>query len=354
MVGRLAGSAAGVMLLDRVYTEAASYFSYLDQVNHILIEEAPDMIFCAHQRSLEAVPIMIAARRKIPTATFIYSWDNLPKGEMAVRTDHYLVWSARMKEDLLKYYPSVAGDRVHIVGTPQFEHYFDSSLVKDRCQFLRRLGLDDSRPIVCYSGGAEATAPNEPAYLADLAYAMRRVRAQTRPQIIFRRCPVDHSDRYDNVLRQYPEIIVSDPVWASFRDGDWTQVVPTMEDVALLANLAHHCDLVVNVGSTMAMDFAVLGKPSIYVNYDLDNVTNDNPTQVSDVYRLPHFRSVHELQPVYWATSPQQLGNQVLHALSHPTEKLQARRDWLDQQALAPLDQASSRCHKVLRQIAGR
>jgi hypothetical protein len=65
-----------------------------------------------------------AIQSKIPTSTFIFSWDNLAsKGRMLGTFDKFLVWSELMKEELLYFYPNVKNDDVQVVGTPQFEPY---------------------------------------------------------------------------------------------------------------------------------------------------------------------------------------------------------------------------------------
>ncbi|HYK43508.1 MAG TPA: UDP-glycosyltransferase, partial [Thermoanaerobaculia bacterium] len=300
---------------------------------------------------LHAVPAMLAARaRGVPTATFIYSWDNLPKGRMPVRADFYLVWSDFMKAELLSYYPDVTADRVRIVGTPQFESYADSGLEESRTTFLQRLNLDPKKSVVCFSGDDPGCSPYDPEYLRDLARSLRSVPESIRPQIVFRRSPVDWSGRYDDVLREYPEIAVSDPKWQRVSDGDWSQILPTREDVGLLVNLVRHSDLVVNLGSTMAMDFAAFEKPAIYVAYN--PVSNDPHWSVEDVYRRPHFGSVHELQPVYWARSRENLADLVMHALNQPGEKSEARQKWLHRHVLQPMAGASRRAADTLRQLA--
>ncbi len=58
-----------------------------------------------------------------------------------------------MQKDLLKYYPDVTADRVHVVGTPQFDPYSDESLVETKEDFLRQSGGDAARQLICYSCG---------------------------------------------------------------------------------------------------------------------------------------------------------------------------------------------------------
>jgi hypothetical protein len=293
---------------------------------------------------------MVAAHAlKIPTAVFIYSWDNLPKGRMAVYADTYIVWSDHMKEELLGYYPDVREERVHVVGTPQFENYFNESLRVPRERFFADLGLDTGRPVVCFSGN-DITSPFDPDFLEDLAFSLRAVAPERRPQILFRRSPVDTSDRFDGVLGRYPEIVVSNPLWQMVRDGDWSQLVPTEADGALLANVVYHSDIVINVGSTMGMDFAIFDKPAIYVNYN--PAGKEHIWNIHEVYQLPHFASVHKLQPVFWANSPGELGELVMYALGHREVKKMEREAWVRLIVKPPLGRMAERFSEELRALA--
>ena len=101
---------------------------YYQQSLKTLKREQPALVFCTNQRPVLAVaPLLAAKDLGIPTACFIFSWDNLPKATMVVDTDYYFVWSTHMKKELLFYYPSINADQVFVTGTPQFEPHFDKS-----------------------------------------------------------------------------------------------------------------------------------------------------------------------------------------------------------------------------------
>lgn len=350
LIGRLCSRPRGILLLDHLHQRVAAGAPHTRAFREFLRSYRPDVVFCTHQRAIHAVPAMIAARGLgIPTAVFIYSWDNLPKGRMAVYADTYIVWSDHMKAELLGYYPDVRPERVHVVGTPQFENYFNESLRVPREKFFADLGLDTRRPVVCFSGN-DITSPFDPDFLEDLASSLRTVGAEERPQVLFRRSPVDTSDRFDGVLARYPEIVISNPLWQLVRDGDWSQLVPTQEDGALLANVVYHSDVVINVGSTMGMDFAIFDKPAIYVNYN--PAGKENLWNIHEVYKLPHFASVHKLQPVFWANSPRELGELVQYALSHRESKKKEREAWLHLIVKHPLGSMAERFSEELRALA--
>ena len=56
-------------------------------------------------------------------------------------------------------------DRIHVVGTPQFEPYTDSRFLWSREEYCRRVGADPQRPIICYSGCDADTCPDDPIYV---------------------------------------------------------------------------------------------------------------------------------------------------------------------------------------------
>lgn len=309
-----------------------------------LKEWGVDLLFCTHQRASKAVPVIEAAQLMgIPTSTFIYSWDNLPKGRMAVMPDHYLVWSSFMKEQLMTYYPELEESRIHLVGTPQFEPYFRPEFVMSKETFFQSLGLDPNKPLICYSGDDETTSPFDEFYLRDLAKAMRSIPEEKRPQILFRACPVDHSGRFDWVLKEYPEIVSRPPLWKNF-GGNWTQILPTPEDLKMLVNVTLHSDAVMNVASTMCFDFALFDKPGIFVRYN-QNETKPHEPHFNLVrgYDFPHFKVVHELQPIHWLNGADEIVAVVEHVLNHPKEKSEARKAWVEQMLDGKAEGASLR-----------
>jgi hypothetical protein len=202
-----------------------------------------------------------------------------------------------MFADMRRFYPEIPDDRLSVVGTPQFEFYGDESLFEDREDFCRDNGLDASKRLLCFSGDDELTSPHDPMYLRDLAKGLNDSVHREDFQIVFRRCPVDLSGRYDEVIEEFSDLIVELPPKWNFDRDVWTAVYPLVDDVAILVNLARHCEAVINVGSTMAFDFGMTGKPCIYINYDQEGSDN---WSTSTIYRYEHFKSMPSKSVVWW------------------------------------------------------
>jgi len=285
-----------ILKAEKVYQKLVAKSTQKEIV--FLKQYQPTSVFCTHQRALTAIPIIEAAHQLgIKTIGAIYSWDNLPKARLAVRTSTYLVWSDYMKKELQLYYPEIEENNIQVTGTPQFELYATLSANESKSDFFEKYGLSVNKKTICFSGDDEKTSPYDPKYLEDLAKSIVENNASEKYQIIFRRCPVDLSGRYDKVLEKYKNIIVPiAPQWSNTQE-QWTQLYPYTSDVQLLANIGKHSDVVVNLGSTMAFDFSYFNKPAIYLNY---NPVVSDKWSVQTIYKYQHFRSMPSKKAVYW------------------------------------------------------
>jgi hypothetical protein len=211
--------------------------------------------------------------------------------------------------------------------------------------FAQKFGLDSTKTWICFSGDDTLTSPNDPIYLRDVASALGKNSKLNDIQIIFRRCPVDFSARYDDVLKDSQSIVSINPEWYTSASG-WNSFFPKFSDVSLLVNTASHCDLVINVGSTMAHDFAVLNKPCLYINYDIKNQNLDWSTDT--IYKFQHFHTMQNLEAVGWLNSSEEIGEKIIKALENPAAVGKDRKKWLEKIVQHPLQEGSKNIANVL------
>lgn len=289
-------------LMDQINAAERSTGRY-QQLKAQLEKHQPKLVFCTTQRATQSIaPLLAAQDLGIKTACWIYSWDNLPKGMTTVETDYYFVWSELMKQQLLEYYPKIKAAQIFVTGTPQFEPHYNASILLSRKQFCETHGLDAQTKYICFSGDDKTTSPLDQYYLEDTAIAVRKLREEGRDlSIIYRKVPVDFSERYAAVLEQYKDVITSiDPLWKPM-GAQWNQVMPTKEDFALLVNTCYHSELVVNICSSMVFDFVIHDKPTIYPNYEQPQLQK-GMRDIGQNYKYVHFRSMPDYDTsVTWA-----------------------------------------------------
>ncbi len=171
--------------------------------------------------------------------------------------------------------------------------------------------------------------------------------------ILFRRCPVDFSARYDKVLENYKDLIVPvAPKWEQV-GGNWNSVLPTKEDLGLQVNTILHTKAVINLGSSMVFDFAVLDKPCLFLNYEVEH-KNDESWNFAKVYDFVHFRSMPTGNEVFWITSKEEIGTKLKTALENAEKTVAAANDWFEKINRSPAKKASERIWEAIDKIAAK
>ncbi len=315
--------------------------------------ENPAMVFCTNQRITTAVASILAAQDLgIPTATFIFSWDNLPKGTKIIETDYYFVWSEHMKNELQYYYPQVNENQIIVTGTPQFVPHFDKKIIESKETFYEKHHLDFNKKYICFSGDDVTTSPNDPQYLSDVVKAVKYLNANgNNIGILFRRCPVDFSKRFDSVINENKDLITClDPKWQKMGEG-WNTILPTKEDLVLQMNTIHHSELVINLGSSMVFDFVAYEKPCGFINYDVLN-TEYPDWSVKKIYNFIHFRSMPTNNAVFWINSPNTIAEIIEKMLTKDSKvTVAAAQKWFEKINQHPPEKASERIWNAIGEI---
>ena len=296
-----------------------------------LVFHKPKFIFCTNQRPSQAIaPILAAQDLGIPTATFIFSWDNLPKATTLLETDYYFVWSEHMKKELLMYCPYVDKDKVFVTGTPQFESHFDTNLLLSKQAFFAQYNLETNKKYICYSGDDIVTSPLDQFYLEDLAKSVIELNQQGyNLGIIYRKCPVDFTTRYEEVLKKYKTEIVSiDPLWRPV-GTNWNEIMPTKEDFALQSNICEHTEFVANIASSMVFDFVIHNKSCLFFDYEQPQLKK-GIRDIGQNYKYIHFRSMPSKEAALWCYDKRELTQIVKAILDNNKTSVPYGKKWFE------------------------
>lgn len=306
-----------ILFLESQYQIAIRKNDFYDAITKIFEVERPKELICTHQRGLKMATIFAVAQDlKIPNTTVIYSWDNIPKARLALKADKYFVWSEYMKNEMKLFYPEIDQEKIVITGTPQFEFYEDQDNIIDKKTFFETYNLDSNKKIICFSGDDELTSPDDPKYLEDIVYSLKKNNLEGEFQILLRPCPVDLSPRYEGILKKHQDLIkIAKPLWNFHKTKKWETIYPKFEDIKLLVSTVYYCDLVINLGSTMVFDFIMFNKACIYINYDQEIKTNPS-WSVKTIYKFQHFRSMPDSTSVIWLNHKDDIYLKIVEAQS--------------------------------------
>ncbi len=339
----------GIQKIDTPFYKSIRKTNYYKQCKEQLLAAKPEVVFCTHQRASVAIAPMLAARDLgIKTICFIHSWDNIPKGVQLVKADSYFVWSHYMKEEMLVHYPFVQQEDIVVTGTPQFMCYEDEAYKMSREQFYKEFDLDASKRYVLFSGNDKTTSPNDPIYLSDVCKSIEELNKQDDTyRVLFRPNPIDKNEGFNPVLEKFSKILTEiKPDWFGADVFLWNQGGPNKKDLSLLVNTIIHSDLVVNMGSTMALDAAILGVPACYINYDVPSNYN---WSVERTYQFIHFNIIKDIHPVFWIQNRSELKEKLQKGLENPEKTLKGRQQWIERVTTLPIRETNQRMWKHLK-----
>lgn len=230
-------------------------------------KEKIDLLFFSHQRPIFIAPLVFQAKKlKIPTVSFIFSWDNIAsKGRMAADFDYFLVWSDLMKKELMEFYPKITSESIEVVGTPQFEPYVLDRYYISKEEFFKKFNLDQTKKTICFSCGDITTSKNDELYIETIADFITSGSIES-VNFIVRTSPAEDPIRFKAIADKYTTIIWNYPKWELTRNNHpelWSQRVPQKDDLIDLRALICYSDLNINMLSTMSLDFITFDKPII-------------------------------------------------------------------------------------------
>ncbi|REG98281.1 hypothetical protein [Flavobacterium aquicola] len=316
----------------------------------ILEREKFDILFFTHQRPPFIAPLVYQAEQlKIKTASFIFSWDNLAsKGRMAANFDYYLVWSDLMKEELLHFYKKTQSQNVETVGTPQFEPYVLERYQTTKKDFYNRFNLDSSKKTICFSCGDISTSKNDELYITSIAQAIQENKIQN-VNLLVRTSPAEDPIRFESFVKKFPFVKWNHPKWHLARTGhqeEWSQRIPSKEDVTDLRSILEYSDLNINMLSTMSLDFMQFDKPVI--NPVFGNKGNGLYYD-QRFLEYPHIKNVVSFKATRIVTNEEELIDAVKLYITHPETDAKNRKQLIHLQIGRPLKGTSERIAAILR-----
>mgnify|MGYP005989499341 CR=1 FL=1 len=341
-------SEKGIQNLDSPFFKVIRKTNYYKACKKQLEAKKPTIVFCTHQRATAAIaPILAAQDLGIRTICFIHSWDNIPKGLQLVKADEYFVWSDYMKKEMLEHYSFINALKIKVTGTPQFTMHLDNAYRLDRKTFFEMFNLPIQKKYILFSGNDRTTSPNDPIYLNDLAKSVEELNLATNNyHILFRPNPIDKNEGFRTVLEQYKNIITEiKPEWFGSDKMLWNQGGPNKKDVTLMINTIFHSDLLVTMGSTMAIDAAILNKPSCYINYDVESNFN---WSVKMAYNFIHFNIIKDIKPLFWIDERNKFKETIKEALINPNKTKNDREVWINRVTKTPIEETKHRMWNYL------
>ncbi len=306
----------GLRALDSIEQSLSWRMRRTEEFVRLFGKDRPDIVFnCSHIHGPAAEePLRAAAKLGIPTAGFIFSWDNLTsRSRIHTPYDYYFVWHEKMRRDLLRIYPHVTPDRVIVTGTPQFDFHFKPEFALDREDLCQRVGADPERPIVLYTAGMDTHFPEEHRTVEAVARIVQRLPMRPKPQLLVRTYIKGTSAEMESLAaRKLEDVVFPQVLWTK----RW--LTPLYDDLAVYAGMLRHASLGINVASTVSLELLLHNKPVINLGFDPPGSNLPHSMRYERHLTFDHYRPVADSGAVMVARSEQELESMVRRGLEEP------------------------------------
>ena len=311
----------------------------------------PDLVFNGSHIHGPAgeLPLRVAQRLGIPTAGFIFSWDNLTsRSRVMVPYDYWLVWHEGMKRQLLSIYPRIQESSVFVTGTPQMDFHFRPELVMPREELARGIGIDPARPFILYTTGVDKHFPKEHLHVELVIRLLKELQLSLRPQLVVRNYIKGTSPEMKALSkRKIPDVVFPPMLW------DMAWATPQPEDLELYCSLVHHAAMSINAASTVTLEFILKDKPVINLDFDPPGSDLAPCDGFRRHIRFDHFWPVVQSGAAMVTRSVEDMRKMLIQGLTHPEVDRETRRRFISNFFGSTADgQAGRRVAKTLFGLA--
>lgn len=308
----------------------------------------PDLIFSTSiLSSLDVVFMKEAKKRMIKTVSMPKSWDNLTNQYYRFVPDYFLVQNEKLKEKAINL-QKMPRSNIYVVGVPQFDWYSKNEIIRTREDHFNKKGLDPNLPLIFF--GSEGLWTTSDHKIAEMIYEWIINNKSVKPcQLLVRPHYTNvKSDVFKN-LRNKEKVVVDDYRIVDFLYDSWDQSV---EETIDFTNSVIHCDIMINIGSTLALDAACADRPIISIGFGCTFRGGKDTTKI--LYCVDHNKWVLGTKAVAKVDSPQELKNQINQYLLNP--KIKAKeREVLRKKSCYKVDgKSSERAVNIINEILAK
>jgi hypothetical protein len=280
-----------------------------------------------------------AKKRRVPVIGVIQSWDQpTTKGPFPPGVNTYVVGSRAMSRALEQYH-GVPCDRIRTVGHVYTDNYLLREFRSEREDFLSRMGLPMDGTLVTFCTNTLTLKAHEVSIARYMAQKVSGGAYGARCTLFIRPHPQDTKWETDFAsMHAPPHIVVSRGSGFGYYPDDSKK--NAMEDTRFLTNLMRHSAVVINTGSSVALDAIAFDTPVICLGFDGDR-TPAEPDRVIVRYEWEHLRSLLVSGGIWLVRSYAELDQAVAAYLANPRLHAEGRKQ-TRQDHLEPLDGRAS------------
>jgi hypothetical protein len=307
--------------LEKYVFTSSIYSKYFDKYR-------PDIVFSTSIiASVDVAFMKEASRRGIKTVGMTKGWDHASRVLYRFIPDKIIIQNFTMKEYLIKY-QRIRSSIIEVCGFPQFDWYTRKDLLLSRKDFFKLIGLNPEKRLIFF-GSEGAWSPNDDKTVEILAKFVNTPGVLSQPAGLLVRPHFSDikTNRYDRFCNSDDVKIDKHVTYTDALPCNWD---PGFNEIKYFVNLLHHCDVLVNIASTLTLDACCFNKPIVSVAFGVLYNLRDKKDVTGIYYDMDHYQDVIKTGGVDVVASEGQLLDSINNYLVRPGDKSTERKVLLD------------------------
>lgn len=317
----------------------------------LLSEVRPDVILLNIPQAKAFHPLLHVARQGgIGTALLYHTWkDVAAAGRLSSVFDRLGVWSAAMRDELLRQNPWLDPEAVQIVGCTHFDCVGRNDLLLPEPELRDSIGVNRGSPLLLYVASAPWLIPGEERFVRLLSRAIQEGKLPKATQIVMRTNPMDNTGSLEMALRaDWPQVVVSKPNWRWDSSVNWC--FQRREDLLLYNSLLKYASVCVGVPSTVTVECAIADLPTVNIGFELTGQPQP-AISVRTFWDADFYREVRTTRAAQLANSPEEMVDQITLTMRDRSIGSENRRALVSAQLGVPPHFAASSAFEFLKQL---
>jgi len=237
------------------------------EFRELIKKEKPVLVVVTSIMSnIEAALLKAARKENITTIGMPKSWDNPSRAGWRAKAETLVVWSEFMAEQAIEF-QNYKRHEIKIVGIPQFDDYRNESKIWSREKFAREFGLSPERKVILFGSDGKGV-PEDKVYASLVERFISEGAFSSPSQLLIRPHYIykDDEKKFSHLVDK-PNVAVDLSNDSSTGFKDRADYSPYHQERFI--NCLYHCDLVITVASTVALDGIAFDKPVINIAFDV-------------------------------------------------------------------------------------
>ena len=211
-------------------------------------------------REVDFALIKYAKKVGVPTLGMLRGWDNMSsKAFLLAHPDMLLVQNPLMRDEAINW-NDVSREKVRVIGFPYFDHYFDSQWRMTRDEVARSIGADPRKKWIAYFAGGMMTG-----FLYD---------KKTHDHLLMLKDALERGEfgEAEVMVSVHPS---NRAEWTGDDLGEKIKILRlvknwtfTHDSAKIIMNFIRECELVIDLGSSLALEAAIFDKPIIFAGFN--------------------------------------------------------------------------------------